>query len=214
MKAIIDGAKRMGYKKLTLEVPGSSPNARHIYEKLGFVVVKEEKDEFWDGLTYMEKTFSLGRNLLGYGTGYIVGGTVGDIVGGKIGSKFKRELNEKDLKQQKDLMKSRDGYITFLRSHNFDPKNIEKFYDDYDVLSILDKYGVRDDQPDDYDFKMLNKNKQKIIKEIQELRNHNEDVLKNPEKYPGNHEKLGRDIGGGIGIAGGLLTAHKLLRRK
>ena len=214
MKSILEWAKKNGFRKVTLEVPGSSPNARHIYDKLGFKVVKEEESEFWDGLTYMEKIFSLGKNLLGYGTGYAIGGAVGDIIGGKIGSKFKRKLNEKDIKQQKDLIKSRDSYITSLKTHNLDPKNIKKFENDDEVVYILGKYGVKDNQPDDYDFGMLNKNKQKIIKEIKDLRNHNEEVLKNPEKYPGNHEKLGRGIGSGIGIAGGLLTAHKLLKRK
>lgn len=36
LEEIIKFAKSSGYKKMTLEVPGISPNARHIYEKLGF----------------------------------------------------------------------------------------------------------------------------------------------------------------------------------
>ena len=55
MKAIINKAKELGYRKLTLEVPIGSPNARHIYEKLGFIAVKEIKDETWGKLTAMEK---------------------------------------------------------------------------------------------------------------------------------------------------------------
>lgn len=47
-----------GFKKLTLEVPGISPDARHIYEKQGFKVVKEpnalQKKDIWGGLTHME----------------------------------------------------------------------------------------------------------------------------------------------------------------
>ena len=55
MRTIINKAKELGYRKLTLEVPIGSPNARHIYEKLGFTAVKEIKDETWDNLTMMEK---------------------------------------------------------------------------------------------------------------------------------------------------------------
>lgn len=43
------------YNKLTLEVPGNSPDARHIYEKLGFKEVEYlGDDDVWDGLTRME----------------------------------------------------------------------------------------------------------------------------------------------------------------
>ena len=161
-----------------------------------------------------QKSYSIRRSVIGYGTGYIVGGLAGDSIGGKIGSKIKRDLNEKDLEIHKKQMKTREGYINYLKSHNFDPKNIEKFYDDYDVLDIFDKYGISEDQPDDYNYQMLNKNKQKIIRGIQELRNHNQEVLKDPKKYPGNHEKTGRMIGSGVGIASGLLAAHKFLKRK
>lgn len=50
-------AKEVGAKKMTLEVPGISPDARHIYEKQGFRVTKEPKsiDPMWGGLTTMEK---------------------------------------------------------------------------------------------------------------------------------------------------------------
>ena len=61
LKAIIGWAKEKGYKKLTLEVPGISPNARHIYEKLGFKVTGKtlgDEDDLWGGLTCMEKTFA------------------------------------------------------------------------------------------------------------------------------------------------------------
>jgi ribosomal protein S18 acetylase RimI-like enzyme len=45
---------------VTLEVPGNSPDARHIYTKLGFKVVKEatakeiKNDPVWGGLTDMK----------------------------------------------------------------------------------------------------------------------------------------------------------------
>lgn len=44
-------------KQLTLEVPGISPDARHIYEKQGFEVVGQisDEDDVWGGLTSMKK---------------------------------------------------------------------------------------------------------------------------------------------------------------
>jgi GNAT superfamily N-acetyltransferase len=57
MKSVIKEAKRQKLDKVTLEVPGISPNARHIYEKLGFKVDKEQSDynprDMWGGLTSM-----------------------------------------------------------------------------------------------------------------------------------------------------------------
>ncbi len=179
-------------------------------ERLYSVLLSEDELALFSEI---QKSYSL-RSISGYGTGYIVGGLVGDSIGGKIGSRFKRNLNKKDLEVHKKQMKTREGYVNYLKSHNFDSKNIEKFYDDYDVLDIFDKYGVSNDQPDDYNYQMLNKNKQKIIKEIQELKNHNQEILKDPKKYPGNYKETGRMIGSGIGIAGGLLAAHRFLKRK
>lgn len=40
MQAVVDHAKKQGLEKVTLEVPGISPNARHIYESLGFEATK------------------------------------------------------------------------------------------------------------------------------------------------------------------------------
>lgn len=61
MKASEEFGSKEGFKKLTLEVPGNSPDARHIYEKLGFKVVEEsksgKKDPVWGGLSKMEYTF-------------------------------------------------------------------------------------------------------------------------------------------------------------
>lgn len=67
MKAIIGWAKKNGYKKLTLEVPGISPNARHIYEKLGFKVTGKtlgNENDLWGGLTCMEKTFATAAKIV------------------------------------------------------------------------------------------------------------------------------------------------------
>lgn len=55
---LIRFAKSQGYKYVTLEVPGRSPDARHIYEKLGFkddgVLTTPEEDFYWGGLTRMK----------------------------------------------------------------------------------------------------------------------------------------------------------------
>ena len=60
METFIDYGKRNGYKQLTLEVPGTSPDARHIYEKLGFEVVSQitDEDDIWGGLTAMKLDLS------------------------------------------------------------------------------------------------------------------------------------------------------------
>ncbi len=60
--AVFDAAiaygREQGASKFTLEVPGKSPDARHIYEKRGFVVTKEatasQSADLWGGLTEME----------------------------------------------------------------------------------------------------------------------------------------------------------------
>jgi ribosomal protein S18 acetylase RimI-like enzyme len=57
MEAIIQEAKRLGYKRITLEVPGNSPDAKHIYQKLGFKETGEvlgDENDIWEGLTCME----------------------------------------------------------------------------------------------------------------------------------------------------------------
>lgn len=50
-------AKERGCSKIVLEVPGNAPDARHIYEKQGFVDkgLVSSKDDIWGGLTRMEK---------------------------------------------------------------------------------------------------------------------------------------------------------------
>lgn len=54
MKSVIDDARKAGKKYLTLEVPGDSPDARHIYESYGFKPVGSlSGDDVWGGLTAM-----------------------------------------------------------------------------------------------------------------------------------------------------------------
>lgn len=60
LKASEEFGSKSGFKKMTLEVPGNAPDARHIYENLGFKVVKEgdpKNDPYWGGLTEMVYTF-------------------------------------------------------------------------------------------------------------------------------------------------------------
>jgi GNAT superfamily N-acetyltransferase len=55
MNGVIKYAKKEGISKLTLEVPGKSPDARHIYEKLGFKMdgrdsLDKSSVDVWGGL--------------------------------------------------------------------------------------------------------------------------------------------------------------------
>ena len=58
MRMVINEARKNGFKKMLIEVPGHSPDARHIYEKNGFRVSKKQfnidGDDIWGGLTRME----------------------------------------------------------------------------------------------------------------------------------------------------------------
>ena len=56
MKSAINIAKDIGAKQVILEVPGNSPDAKHIYEKLGFKEVSSPNNDpgdVWGGLTNM-----------------------------------------------------------------------------------------------------------------------------------------------------------------
>ena len=57
MSSVEKFAKENGLKQITLEVPGDSPDARHIYEKQGFVAGEKisSDDDVWGGLTKMTK---------------------------------------------------------------------------------------------------------------------------------------------------------------
>ena len=56
MQNAIDFAKSRGFEQMTLEVPGESPDARHVYEKLGFEFVQSisDEDDDWGGLSAMK----------------------------------------------------------------------------------------------------------------------------------------------------------------
>lgn len=55
---LLEMSRKMGFKYFTLEVPGNSPDARHIYEKLGFkedgIIDDPGNDIMWGGLTKMK----------------------------------------------------------------------------------------------------------------------------------------------------------------
>lgn len=55
LKSTLDALKKNGGTKFTLEVPGDSPDARHIYEKFGFKDAGKlsDEDDIWGGLTKM-----------------------------------------------------------------------------------------------------------------------------------------------------------------
>lgn len=57
MRTMLSELKKSGFKNVTLEVPTTSPNARHIYEKLGFKDTGEkmlgDETDVWGGLTKM-----------------------------------------------------------------------------------------------------------------------------------------------------------------
>lgn len=58
MDYVIKTEKQNGKKYITLEVPGDSPDARHIYEKKGFIAEERsftDEDDVWGGLTKMRK---------------------------------------------------------------------------------------------------------------------------------------------------------------
>ena len=57
MSGVTKFAKDNNLKYVTLEVPSNSPDARHIYEKEGFVAGEtiSDPDDVWGGLTKMRK---------------------------------------------------------------------------------------------------------------------------------------------------------------
>jgi len=57
IKWCIKFSKEIGFKEAILEVPGKAPDARHIYESLGFKDTGEKREEdnsSWDGLSKMK----------------------------------------------------------------------------------------------------------------------------------------------------------------
>ena len=160
-------------------------------------------------MIYTTKRFSLKGAAL-YGGGYIVGGLAGEAVGKKIGEHIKRELGPKDLKKTEAELKELRKFLEVHKNQRFSGLSIRKYEDNPEICRVINLNGVSNDNPDDYDFGMMNKNKAKIIKSIQEAIKAKEEILRDPKNHPGNYGDLGRKIGGTIGVGGGLLAAHKL----
>lgn len=60
LKAAAEHGKAAGKTRMILEVPGNAPDARHIYEKMGFRATRElapKGSALYDGLTEMEYRF-------------------------------------------------------------------------------------------------------------------------------------------------------------
>jgi len=60
LQAAAEHGKSTGRKRMVLEVPGNAPDARHIYEKMGFKptgVTQGHKNDIWGGLTQYEYRF-------------------------------------------------------------------------------------------------------------------------------------------------------------
>lgn len=62
MNDVLKKGSELGVSKVTLEVPGISPDARHIYEKNGFKKNKRisNDDDVWGGLTSMTYKYKNG----------------------------------------------------------------------------------------------------------------------------------------------------------
>jgi len=60
LSAAAEHGKKTGRKRMVLEVPGNAPDARHIYEKMGFRptgVKMGNENDIWGGLTQYEYRF-------------------------------------------------------------------------------------------------------------------------------------------------------------
>lgn len=68
LTAARDFGQEAGLKRMTLEVPGNSPDARHIYTKLGFQVTEEARSthDYWGGLTSMVYEFDEPKKSLAH----------------------------------------------------------------------------------------------------------------------------------------------------
>lgn len=56
LEYLIESYKARNFREFHLEVPGNAPDARHIYEKLGFIdtgKTREKHNKSWNGLTTM-----------------------------------------------------------------------------------------------------------------------------------------------------------------
>lgn len=68
LSAARDFGQEAGLKRMTLQVPGNSPDARHIYTQLGFRVTEEASstNDYWGGLTSMVYEFDEPKKSLAH----------------------------------------------------------------------------------------------------------------------------------------------------
>lgn len=96
MRGAVQFAKENNMKQVTLEVPGNSPDALHIYEKMGFKKGKSisDDDDVWGGLTEMK--LDLNDTIQHDGIKGMKWGVRGDYIrqnGSKDVSKVVSEIN-------------------------------------------------------------------------------------------------------------------------
>lgn len=103
MRGAVQFAKENNMKQVTLEVPGNSPDALHIYEKMGFKKGKSisDDDDVWGGLTEMK--LDLNDTIQHDGIKGMKLGVRGDYIrqnGSKDVSKVVSEINIAKAKRQ------------------------------------------------------------------------------------------------------------------
>lgn len=110
MKGVVKYAQAQGIKKMTLEVPGNAPDARHIYEKLGFRsngkdTPSDGPHDPWGGLHGMEYTVPQRRVKHA--------ATAEDAWEEQFAEEFAQILNE-NFGTSGDTMEQSDGVGDFL----------------------------------------------------------------------------------------------------
>ena len=78
------------------------------------------------------------------------------------GEHFKRELGPKDLKKTEAELKELRKFLEVHKNQRFSGLSIRKYEDNPEICRVINLNGVSNDNPDDYDFGMMNKNKAKI----------------------------------------------------
>lgn len=119
MKAAVGIAKKEKLKTVTLEVPGASPDAKHIYEKMGFKSTGQvtPKNDIWGGLTAMQldlKSNSLSHQEMNNMSDASYDEQIGDFLAhsGVLGMKWgkhnstssmnKKKLTRKEVRTEKN----------------------------------------------------------------------------------------------------------------
>lgn len=137
-----------------------------------------------------------------------LGGVGGYLAGATLGSKIpmKRKLKKGELKDEKEVIDEYKKVIKQAKSGFTKKDALEGNYWHSDDL--LSKYGVGDN-PDELDYKLLNKHREEIIKESEKRIKQHEDTLKNPDKHK-KKSAIPSLIGGALGAVGGVMLGRKL----